>query len=1254
MSQHNSEFHKIIQFIEKLGRNSPVQLTSEEIADVLWLTLKREKLDNKENITPNSNVDSNKNVNSDKIDNRDQDQDDQTNLIPPIIPPTNTTHSSNSSLTDSSSTAPVYSSSDSSSNKNLSIGIPDAASIRKPLTLIKYLRLLIQKVPSGREVDIDEEATVKQIAEEKNWIPILEEELEPWLDLALVIDESSSMLIWSHTITDLKKIFQNYGIFRDLKVWGIKLDETKEQMQLISRNGSNSRIANPKEIVDPTRRRLILIISDCVSSLWRKGIIFPTLNLWAKQQPLAIIQILPNLMWDRSALGLGMLVNLSSSRLGAANQDLISSKIPPSPDATKIPILSLEPDHLFRWTEMLVGKRESSITGYLLPSQLNVNDYPLLKEQQQAIDNQNASERIDRFRRMTSPLGRKLAGLLAASPVIRFPIVRLIQESLLPDSGQIQIAEVFLGGLLKPKAGFSLKIKTNPEAVEYEFVEPEIRDLFLEDSPETDSSDVLNAVSRYIAEQMGITTNEFMGYLKSSDTKSDERNKLQPFAEVTIRILKKLGGDYVRLAEDIEKSRSGRNKSVPSDQATKEKRKVESMNDVLTKSNATIPALIYCNLPHRYYPNFIGREEERQQLLRQISPNYRQHIATVEGIGGVGKTALVLEAAYLCWEARQKQIKANQDIPIFDAIIFTSAKETYLTPQGILKRPRFEETLQKIFRTIANVLNEPSIIMAQKEEEQIDLVYQSLSKQRTLLIIDNMETIFDNEQDAVLSFLDNLPPPTQAITTSRQRTAVRRSIRIYQLSREESFQLIAQEAENKAIKITDYQAKRFYSTYGGIPIALIYAVGQRAMGYSLKKILGLYQNLPPDLALFLFKGSVEPLRGQAAHKLLMSITFFQTAPSKDALVTVAGLQGEPHDVEEGLAKLQQLSLLSEKDRFYSILPITHKYALDELAKYPEFLEEARNRWVEWYLKFTKKYGGKDWQDWRIRYDYLAQEWENIASVLYWCAAQDKYEEVKLLWKNIDRYVDLGCYWRTRRHWWGWLIKQSDRRADLATYVRALSERAWTLTLMGDDEAERDIDEAWKMREHAELDVQVHLANHIAVHRITQKKYDKALKWLQRQEQLVNEARFEEKEQIRYQVCIAYYRAEIAYRKWEKTENQEDYNLAKEQFQWAFDKGKEIGWQRFTNYAQNWLSEIFIIENNLRQAEKLLKEGLFVTERNRERRRIGHYLASYARLEAKRKNYEKARDYANKAISIFDKEGIREDAQEMRKLNSGLP
>lgn len=654
------------------------------------------------------------------------------------------------------------------------------------------------------------------------------------------------------------------------------------------------------------------------------------------------------------------------------------------------------------------------------------------------------------------------------------------------------------------------------------------------------------------------------------------------------------------------------------------------------------------NLPQRDYSEFIGRKAELKQLLKSISADDSLHITVVEGIGGVGKTSLVLKAAYLCRKIERKQSEADgfPNVPIFDAIIYTSAKKTYLTSRGIFAKPIFDQTLQEIFRTIANVLEQPNIIRAENTEEQFRCVYECLNNQRTILIVDNIETVPDQEQEKILSFLSDLPQSTKAIITTRTRFGIYKSIPLLGLSKKDSIKLIKQEANNKAINITSYKAEQLYSAFGGIPIALIYAVGQLAMGYSLKRILGDKTKLPQDIAQFLFQHSIEPLKGKPAHILLISIAFFQTSPCLDALITVAGLLKKPIDVEEGLAKLEQLSLIVNENERYFILPITRRYILYELTttKHSEFLREARIRWVEWYIKFSEKYGGEDWQDWRIKYDYLNQEWKNIESVLYWCADEDQYEYIKALWLNIDAYIDFKCYWRTRIHWWEWLMEKSRQRSDLSTYVQAISEKAWTLTQMNNyqSDAASQLAEAWKIRKALSYELQANLANHIAVHRITKNKYRQALNWLNRQNDLINLAHLETKKLIRYQIHIAYYRAEINY--WQK-----NYDKAKELFQFVIEQGNIIGWQRITNYAQNWLADILIREGNLPEAEKILKVGLFIAETNRERRRIAHYQASYARLEKERDNYEKARKYAKKALNIFEKEAIIEDTKEIHAL-----
>jgi WD40 repeat protein len=561
-SQSVSSPNSIEQLISKLGEQ--FDLTGEQIADVLWLTLELQKF---EVIPPEEKLEFPKSKEGRSTENSNQ------TIDPPK--PNEPITSTVSSQKDEPHTKPsnktkgsVYSASGLGESQGLKIGIPDAPSLRAPLTLAHEFRPLMRRVATGKKLILDEAATVQRIAEERICIPVLQAEPEHWLDLALVIDESHSMSIWGHTIRELKEMFKKYGIFRDIRVWGLQPDETGNKLQLFSRMGSNKRLTEPKEIIDPTGRRLVLIVSDCVSNIWRKGMMFPILKAWTQKQPLAILQMLPEWMWRRTALDLGTAVGFKSSIMGVANQELslhkplrrsrsIGFKVE---ERSKIPVITLDPEKAAQWSQMLVGKADALVPGYLLPPELEIEEeieYPFLQREQNTSD---AAERVQNFRMTTSPLGRELAGLLAASPVINLPVVRLIQESLLPKSNQVQVAEVFLGGLLRPKSTSLEKLETqadlNPDLVEYEFIEPEIRDLFMDDASVSDSIDVINAVSRYVAEQLGVSLSEFMAILKVPQKIEEQQRegRIKPFAEITARVLRKLGGEYVKFAEELEKA----------------------------------------------------------------------------------------------------------------------------------------------------------------------------------------------------------------------------------------------------------------------------------------------------------------------------------------------------------------------------------------------------------------------------------------------------------------------------------------------------------------------------------------------------------------------------------------------------------------------------------------------------------------------------------------------------------------------------
>ncbi|MEH2046609.1 NB-ARC domain-containing protein [Nostoc sp.] len=646
------------------------------------------------------------------------------------------------------------------------------------------------------------------------------------------------------------------------------------------------------------------------------------------------------------------------------------------------------------------------------------------------------------------------------------------------------------------------------------------------------------------------------------------------------------------------------------------------------------------NLPSPTYTEFIGREADMKKLLERLLPMHGAHMITVHGIGGVGKTALVLAAAYLCLEASNEN---SSDAPKFDAIIFTSAKQQELIPDMILQRQQGQRNLREIFRVIANALNDSTIIQS-PPNDQFERVRQCLSKQRTLLIVDNMETIED--RDEVIEFLYNLPICVKVVITTRERIALL-PISLRNLPLNDGLQLIQQQAEEKGITIQDEDSSLLYDRTGGIPLAIVYALGQVSSGYSLNFVLEQLASATGDVARFCFEQSVQGTKGQPPHKLLMSLAIFPDAPIQAAVAEVAGLTSAPDSVSNGLVRLQQLSLvnLNPETKRYEMLSLTREYALAQLAAYPDFEREARRRWVRWYLDFAYSYGGEDWEKW-IHYNRLKEEEGNLRAVLYWCKNQDHYVEVRDLWLLLNHYANLYAYWDDRLDWLQWLIEQSERRGEWSSLVKFMIRKTWLLIRECSPQSLTQADEilqrAWVLRDHADSWVQADLAENMARLRIRQNNYTDAHHWLKVEEKLVIEANLDEQQHIRYFIPVLYHRAEIFY-------SEGEYFLTKKLFQDVMKSAEKINWHRVINSAQNWLADIAIEQGDRDEAQKLLIKGLTVAESSNNKRRLARYQRSLARWEKKWGSVQKACQLSTQAINGFKHLGMTRDAEEMQTL-----
>ena len=159
------------------------------------------------------------------------------------------------------------------------------------------------------------------------------------------------------------------------------------------------------------------------------------------------------------------------------------------------------------------------------------------------------------------------------------------------------------------------------------------------------------------------------------------------------------------------------------------------------------------SLPRR--PYFVGRDEEIKTILGSLQPNSRTFIIGIEGVGGMGKSALAIEVSHRCIEN-----------DLFEAVIWISAQESILTLHGIEPVIPEAKTLSDILITIGTSLGNPTIGNL-SIQEQVRRAYNLLARQTTLLVLDNFESLSKDEQRDILDFLRKSPNTLKVIITTR-------------------------------------------------------------------------------------------------------------------------------------------------------------------------------------------------------------------------------------------------------------------------------------------------------------------------------------------------------------------------------------------------------------------------------------------------------------------------------------------------------
>ncbi|MEU4220857.1 FxSxx-COOH system tetratricopeptide repeat protein, partial [Actinoplanes sp. NPDC026623] len=499
--------------------------------------------------------------------------------------------------------------------------------------------------PSARIDQLDAEATAGNVARTDLLLPVFAPRVDRWLDVAVVVDTSPSMAVSGQTIRELATILAETGAFRDVRTWRCDSDDPDAHRMSLRAEPSHAGVSHdPAELVDPSGRRLILVVSDLLGQAWRDRRMASALEIWAKAGPVAVVQPLPQRLWDSCGVPVHPVV-LSSLAPAAPNIDLtvrvpsaeldLDSAGTDSPRGIVVPVIELGHEWFAAWARLVTeGSGDERpgraiFTGLLEPSW--TGDHTVVPEAEPAPS-------VEEFLATAPPDTVRLAAFLSAAAPLTLPVMRLIQRANLPSSGPTALPELFLSGLLELAAPAD-----DPEESVYDFA-PDMRKELLTLITRQEALGVLQEVSSYLVARLG-TNLDFLALLSTGEPVSELDEGGRAFAAVAVDVLEALGGTYGRMAERLR---------AALDQGTTAEASYPVPDPVLTSAVApvSVPAR-----PEQYTPlgwktvpplnpNFVGRADLLDAMRAQLVNSSQTAVLlprALYGLGGVGKTQLAIE-----------------------------------------------------------------------------------------------------------------------------------------------------------------------------------------------------------------------------------------------------------------------------------------------------------------------------------------------------------------------------------------------------------------------------------------------------------------------------------------------------------------------------------------------------------------------------------------------------------------------------------
>jgi tetratricopeptide (TPR) repeat protein len=376
-------------------------------------------------------------------------------------------------------------------------------------------------------------------------------------------------------------------------------------------------------------------------------------------------------------------------------------------------------------------------------------------------------------------------------------------------------------------------------------------------------------------------------------------------------------------------------------------------------------------LPHQ--PYFFGRDKELATIADAISPESRTWGVLIDGPGGIGKTSLAIRAAHVASTTH------------FERKIFITAKTRELTPTGEkpltdFTRPNYLQILSEL----AMELGEDSIQQS-PPEQRANMLRLALTGRKTLIVLDNLETLDENERTRLYQFLALLPEGNKAIVTSRRRdrdSVAAHPIRLDRMRLEESLQLLSELAKNNLTlnKAKPDERIQLYEVTNGNPLLITWICSQLGnkdsnldtIAHASKFIEKAPEGNDPLEYIF---GDLLDTFTNSETKVLAALTYFSVPVRMKWIIEMTGLPKQA--AQTALEDLANRSILiaNEENTDFFLPPLAAQFIK---TRRPKAVAQTGDKLTDRAYALIKQYGGVDnYKGFKI----LGSEWLAIVAAL---------------------------------------------------------------------------------------------------------------------------------------------------------------------------------------------------------------------------------------------------------------------------------